>query len=134
MPRKRLRTPLIVTAASRMICFALFALTLGWHGAARSEAEPNVPFRHALGLENQAMCAECHGQWAEGTDQGPTLIHGYYVSSHHSDQAFYRAILMGSPIHHWDFGDIPPVPRATAPDAENTTNFVRWLQQYKSLY
>lgn len=100
-----------------------------------SEDEPEVPFRHAFGLEKfQSMCAQCHGQWANGTDKGPPLIHGYYVPSHHSDEAFYRAILQGSPMHHWTFGDMPPVSGATTQDAQNITGFLRWLQQYQGLY
>lgn len=76
----------------------------------------------------------CHGQWAEGTDKGPPLIHGYYKPSHHGEAAFYRVILNGSPAHHWAFGDMPPVDCATEDDARKVTEFVRWLQQYKGLY
>jgi len=100
-----------------------------------NDEDPPVPFRFALGMETyQTMCAECHGQWATGTDSGPPLINGYYVPSHHSDQAFHQAILRGARQHHWNFGDMPAVPGATSQDAENIVTFVRWLQQYRGLY
>jgi hypothetical protein len=108
----------------------IFGLSMTW-----AESEPEVPFQYGAGLEKyQSLCAECHGQWAEGTDKGPTLIHPYYVPSHHSDQSFYRAILQGAPMHHWDFGDMPPVEGASEQDAINVIAFVRWLQQYRGLY
>jgi len=112
------------------LCAIVFGLTLTW-----AESEPEVPFEYGVGLENyQSKCADCHGQWAEGTDQGPTLIHPYYVPSHHSDQSFYRAILQGARMHHWEFGDMAPVEGASEQDAVNVTAFVRWLQQYRGLY
>ena len=90
-----------------------------------------MPFRHALGMDKfKTQCAECHGQWAEGTDQGPPLRHPYYLPGHHSDAAFYRAILKGSAQHHWDFGNMPPVEGATPKDAQQITEFVRWLQEH----
>ncbi|MDH3279688.1 MAG: cytochrome c [Gammaproteobacteria bacterium] len=102
---------------------------------AAAEEAPPVPFKYGLGLEKyQTMCAECHGKWAEGTDKGPTLVHSFYVPSHHSDQAFYRAILQGAPMHHWKFGNMAPVPGAAMDDAIKITQFVRWLQQYRKLY
>ena len=100
-----------------------------------AEEVPPVPFAYGLGLEKyQKMCAECHGKWADGTDKGPTLIHPYYVPSHHSDDAFHSAILHGTKMHHWKFGDMAPVPGATMDDAINITKYVRWLQKYRKLY
>jgi cytochrome c len=102
---------------------------------ATAEEKPPVPFAYGAGFAKyQEICAECHGQWADGTDQGPPLIHAYYVPSHHSDESFYRAILQGAKRHHWTFGDMEPVPSATMNDAVNITKFVRWLQQYRKLY
>lgn len=100
-----------------------------------AEEVPPVPFKYGLGLEKyEKLCATCHGKWAEGTQQGPTLIHPFYVPSHHSDEAFYRAILRGVKMHHWKFGDMAPVPGAIMDDAVKITEFVRWLQQYRKLY
>ena len=102
---------------------------------ASAEQKPPVPFTVGAGYDKyQEMCAQCHGEWADGTDQGPPLIHTYYVPSHHSDESFYRAILQGAKAHHWRFGDMAPMEGATMNDAVNITRFVRWLQQYRKLY
>ncbi|MDH3713841.1 MAG: cytochrome c [Gammaproteobacteria bacterium] len=94
-----------------------------------------VPFKYGLGQQKYtAMCAECHGKWLRGTDQGPPLLHGYYKPSHHGDRSFYRAILQGTQQHHWNFGDMAPVPGATQADAQQIIPFVRWVQQAEGLY
>ena len=73
-----------------------------------------------------AHCAVCHGETAHGTDQGPPLIHRIYEPSHHADIAFYRAIALGVHQHHWDFGDMPPVP---AVDGEQAAHIIAWIRQ-----
>lgn len=93
----------------RHIAFVVPVLGILFAGeltSAGSDETPEAPVQYAQGKEKfQFFCAECHGQWAEGTEQGPPLLHVYYVEGHHTNQAFYRAILQGSPQHHWDFGD-----------------------------
>ncbi|OOG27645.1 cytochrome C [Thioalkalivibrio denitrificans] len=74
----------------------------------------------------QANCMECHGADALGTDQGPPLIHRIYEPSHHSDLAFYIAIARGTHQHHWEFGDMPPVP---AVDGEDAAHIIAWIRQ-----
>lgn len=76
-----------------------------------------------------ANCARCHGAAASGTDHGPPLVHRVYVPSHHSDAAFQRAVALGSPAHHWSFGDMPPVPGVSPDEVERITAYVRWLQR-----
>jgi mono/diheme cytochrome c family protein len=120
------------------------SLILGWNiGYAENHVQDDtdnpaklqLPFKYALGEQKyQLKCAECHGEWAGGTQQGPPLLHGYYKPSHHSDRAFLRAILNGSAQHHWAFGDMPPVAGATGEDAAQITAFVRWVQRAKGLY
>ncbi len=73
-----------------------------------------------------AHCAACHGTEALGTDQGPPLIHRIYEPSHHSDLAFYRAIALGVHQHHWQFGDMPPVPAVSGEDA---AHIIAWIRQ-----
>ena len=105
------------------------------YAAPNINSPDQVPFKFGLGQQKyEAMCAKCHGPWLGGTDQGPPLLHGYYKPSHHGDQAFYRAILRGSPQHHWNFGDMPPVPGATPEDAQQIIPFVRWVQQAEGLF
>jgi mono/diheme cytochrome c family protein len=73
-----------------------------------------------------ANCAQCHGADAHGTEQGPPLIHRIYEPSHHSDLAFYIAIARGSHQHHWEFGDMAPVP---AVDGEDAAHIIAWIRQ-----
>jgi cytochrome c2 len=92
--------------------------------------DPKVPFKYAIGKKKfQTMCADCHGMWGGGSDQGPPLMHLFYVSSHHSDVAFYNAALKGVQQHHWKFGDMPAVKGATERDVKKIIAFVRWLQK-----
>lgn len=106
--------------------------------AAGGETAPppaNMPFRYGLGYELfQGNCAECHGTNLQGTEQGPPLVHAFYRPSHHSDAAFYRAIQVGSPQHHWRFGDMPPVRKVSEKQAGAIIEFVRWFQQDAGLY
>lgn len=79
-------------------------------------------------------CARCHGALAVGTDQGPPLVHAYYVPSHHADPAFQRAVALGVPQHHWRFGDMPPVPGLGTEQVGRITAYVRWLQRRAGIY
>lgn len=73
-----------------------------------------------------ANCAACHGQNARGSNQGPPLIHRIYEPSHHDDFSFYRAVSSGSRQHHWQFGDMPPVPGVSF---EDTSHIIAWVRQ-----
>lgn len=98
-------------------------------------AEINVPFKHAMGNKKyQENCSVCHGKSLEGTKTGPPLIHPFYKPSHHADFSFYRAALKGVQAHHWEFGDMPPVPGITRDDMDKIVPFIRWYQQEKGLY
>ena len=74
-------------------------------------------------------CAKCHGINAEGTDKGPPFLHAVYKPDHHGDRSFQRAVAMGSPAHHWPFGDMLPVPGLTVEDVTKITAYVRDLQR-----
>lgn len=90
----------------------------------------SVPERHQAGMKTfQANCAQCHGQWANGSDNGPTLVHDYYKPSHHADVAFYRAAQFGVRAHHWTFGDMPSIPGVTRDDMDQIIPFLRWWQR-----
>jgi cytochrome c len=73
-------------------------------------------------------CAACHGARAAGTDQGPPLVHIIYEPSHHSDEAFRRAVALGSVAHHWSFGSMPAQPGVNSGEVEAIIRYVRWLQ------
>ena len=78
----------------------------------------------------QSNCSSCHGQALGGRKGlGPPFIHGYYKPSHHSDIAFYRAIEIGVVAHHWQFGNMPPVPALSKREAKAIIRYIRAVQQ-----
>ena len=96
---------------------------------------PGMPFRYGLGHEQfQDHCSICHGGFLEGTEQGPPLIHVYYVPSHHGNQAFLRAIRRGTKQHHWNFGDMKPVAGISENEERAIIGFIRWYQKDQGLY
>lgn len=118
-----------------VVVITFLSLPFGALAADTSSPPANMPFRYGLGYELfQDKCAECHGPDLRGTEKGPPLLHRFYKPSHHSDAAFYRAIQVGSPQHHWNFGDMPPVRDVNDKQAGAIIGFVRWLQQASGLY
>ncbi len=77
----------------------------------------------------EANCAQCHGQEAQGTDQGPPFLHQYYRPGHHSDAAFYLAVRNGVVPHHWDFGPMPAIPGLEDDEIGDIVAYVRSLQE-----
>nr|CRH06112.1 Cytochrome c family protein [Candidatus Magnetococcus massalia] len=90
-----------------------------------------IPQAHQEGQQRfEKQCAQCHGPWAEGTQQGPPLVHPYYRPDHHADYAFYQALERGVRAHHWSFGDMPPPdPAITQDQADQLVAFIRWWQR-----
>lgn len=82
----------------------------------------------------EVLCAGCHGGHAAGTEQGPPLVHALYNRGHHRDSAFRRAVSDGVQAHHWPFGDMPPIPQATAEDTTDIIGYVRALQRAAGIY
>jgi len=79
-------------------------------------------------------CAECHGGQLDGSDKGPPLLHRYYVPAHHSDASFQLAVKSGTRQHHWNFGDMKPVPGLSPDDVAHITAFVRLQQRRAGIY
>ena len=84
---------------------------------------------HGKVLYAEQNCAACHGAKAEGSDNGPPLVHKIYESSHHADFAFQMAAKGGVRAHHWRFGDMPPVPGVTEKQVEWIVTYVREIQR-----
>lgn len=83
----------------------------------------------AAGRELYAQnCAVCHGQGGVGTDQGPPFLHEVYVPSHHADASFQAAVARGVQPHHWDFGQMAPIPSLSPDEVADITAHVRQLQ------
>ncbi len=103
--------------------------------AAKITLVEQVPVKHRTGYARfQQICAACHGVWANGSQNGPPLVHDLYKPGHHSNRAFTRAILGGTKQHHWYFGDMPPVAGATQNDVQKIVPYLRWLQKAEDKY
>lgn len=93
----------------------------------------NVPALSPLAMTGRAAfeenCMACHGANGSGTDQGPPLIHDFYNPGHHDDDAFYRAVQIGTPQHHWKFGDMPEQPQVSRQQVAQIIRYVRELQR-----
>ena len=81
-----------------------------------------------------SKCATCHGVGGVGTEQGPPLVHKIYAPGHHPDFSFRNAAFEGVRAHHWDFGDMPPVPGVTADDVDKIICYVRETQRASGIY
>lgn len=78
----------------------------------------------------EANCAVCHGKNAAGQlGTAPPLVHVIYEPSHHGDESIQRAVALGAPAHHWEFGDMPPVEGLSRSDVEEIVAYIRELQR-----
>ena len=110
----------------------LLTLTVAACGesTSKSQSPGTVPTEFAGGeAKFRANCSGCHGEQAAGTDHGPPLVHKIYEPNHHGDPAFQRAAANGVQAHHWQFGNMPPIPTVTAADVDEIIAYVRWLQR-----
>jgi mono/diheme cytochrome c family protein len=97
--------------------------------------EPKLSGKLMLGkLAFGAHCAACHGKQGGGTDNGPPFLHRVYHPGHHGDASFFRAAKNGVRAHHWKFGDMKPVPKATDAQLQNIVKYIRALQQANGLF
>lgn len=76
-----------------------------------------------------ANCALCHGPNASGTGLGPPLVHKIYEPGHHQDFTIQSAVRNGVPAHHWQFGNMAPVPAVSDEDIPNIICYIRELQR-----
>ena len=78
-------------------------------------------------------CAKCHGGDLKGSKEGPPLLHPYYKPDHHADAAFQIAVRYGVRAHHWQFGNMAPVPGVSADDTAHIIAFIRREQRNAGL-
>ncbi len=71
-------------------------------------------------------CSSCHGKTTGGTASGPPLV--MYSAEHHGDDSFFRAVQDGVKQHHWNFGDMPPIPGLTREQVRKIILYVRETQ------
>ena len=79
-------------------------------------------------------CSTCHGVGAVGTNQGPPLLDRLYHPGHHPDASFRNAVRNGVQSHHWNFGDMLPVPGVSADELEQIICYVRSTQRESGLF
>ncbi len=105
-------------------------------GSCGSDAEPVAEPSTAAAKSGEGVyagsCASCHGRELEGTNTGPSLLSIVYEPGHHGDDAFRAAIANGSPQHHWNFGDMPPVEGLSPDQVDDVIAYVRGEQEQRS--
>jgi mono/diheme cytochrome c family protein len=126
-------------SASRTVVVGAVAVAIGaatWWllpGATSTTVEVTVPELSPVAEAGReafrANCAQCHGEHAGGTDQGPPLVHLWYRPNHHADAAFFLAAKRGVPQHHWSFGNMPPQPQVGERSLQQIVAYVRELQK-----
>lgn len=77
----------------------------------------------------QTSCAACHGVDLRGTAAGPSQLSIVYEPAHHPDESYRRAITEGVAAHHWDFGDMAPIPGLTDDQVTAIIAYVRSVQE-----
>ena len=96
---------------------------------------PNLSETARMGAELfTANCSECHGANAGGTSEGPPLVHIYYEPGHHADFSFHIAVRQGTRQHHWEFGDMDPVPGLSDQEVNEIVCYVRELQYANDIF
>ena len=95
----------------------------------------HLPAEFKVGEEKfNANCSRCHGLLANGTGNGPPLVHKIYEPHHHADFAFQRAAAQGVRAHHWKFGNMPKIENVTPEDVRDIIKYIRWLQREAGIY
>ena len=79
-------------------------------------------------------CAQCHGPEATGTNLGPSFIDRIYHPGHHGDAAFHLAATRGVRQHHWNFGNMLPVPGVSETQVGQVICYVRHLQLTNNIF
>ncbi len=81
----------------------------------------------------QNRCAVCHGQLADGTATGPPLVNRLYEIGHHPNFSFHNAVNKGVIAHHWNFGNMPPIPNVDSAEIDAIICHVRDLQRTEGI-
>ena len=115
-----------------------FLVALVALGSCGSDAEPVAEPASPAAKSGQAIyansCASCHGLDLEGTNTGPSPLSIVYEPGHHGDDAFRAAIANGSPQHHWNFGDMPPVEGLSPDQVDDVIAYVRGEQERRGFH
>ena len=137
-------TTIRARSAAACILLALVILLLaGCAGAGNDGADGNggsaPPVLSPMASQGERAfnlrCALCHGAGAAGgTGLGPPLVHPIYEPGHHQNFAFRNAVRNGVVSHHWQFGNMPPVPGVSDAELESIICYVRELQRAQGIF
>lgn len=115
----------IVTAVTAIVAVIATAC-----GSAPGATAPAAPSESGQGAQlYQSNCASCHGDDLGGTDKGPSHLSIVYEPSHHGDDSFRSAIVNGARQHHWNFGDMAPIPDLDEDEIDDIIAYIRSEQQ-----
>ncbi|MCC5953846.1 MAG: cytochrome c [Acidimicrobiia bacterium] len=115
---------------SRWVHAMPYLLVAGLVGACSDDGTSNGTETSSAGADLYAQtCASCHGDDLRGTDQGPSHLSQVYAPDHHPDATFRMAIRQGTPAHHWDFGDMPPIEGLNDDEVELLIAYIREQQE-----
>ncbi len=124
---------------------ATYAIIIGMLQISSTAAGPNPLYANPvepemtpslnLGKMNyEFYCSSCHGKSAGGTENGPTFISRIYHPGHHGDRAFIVAPKQGARAHHWQFGDMKPVPGVTDGQLQSILAYIRAVQKANGVF
>ena len=126
----------VVIALAALTCAAVFWLLFRGAPAGQPlahQVQVTVPELSGATASGQAVfaanCAACHGANAAGGPGGPPLVHRIYEPGHHADISFTLAVRNGVRQHHWQFGNMPPIPGIAEAQIAQVVTYVRTLQR-----
>ncbi len=119
-----------IIAVISLVYFLLPDQAVGNEKSIVETVMPSLDSRFDKGAKLYAEnCAQCHGKTLGGVvGNGPPFIHSYYVSGHHDDDAFYRAVSVGVQAHHWQFGNMPKIESVNRDQAQRIIEYIRAVQ------
>lgn len=130
-PQRLWQVPLAMAGLGAIV-FSVMYLLRPATGSIANAPETLVPRLSAGARAGQAIyrqsCAQCHGQNADGSRQGPPLVHRLYEPSRHTDSHFRAAVSRGVQAHHWNFGSMPRIGLSDL-ETHRVIEYVRELQR-----
>ncbi len=130
-PQRLWQIPLVMAGLGAIVFSIMYLLHPGT-GSIATAPGISVPVLSAGGRAGQRVfqqnCAQCHGLNADGSKQGPPLVHRIYEPLQHTDSRFRAAVDRGVQAHHWNFGNMPRIGLSDL-ETQRVIEYVRELQR-----